>query len=326
MYDFDKAVERLNADVAAAFDLFGSRASSISFLEEQLGDGATASARTPFVADYSLGRWWHRAAHLLARLQNSSPNSVFTCVETAFDDPDARVRGIAWCLLAEQSARKDANAETEGTIERAFFKRISGLEGEFERRRHAGYFVALFSASVAGARAREVHREMETDYIERHAGVDAPAIQSGLEAAIHYLNHPDSDRRLAALRAIVRLRGDDVHVSARLIDMLHRDPDRDVRRCAIVAYTDMMKGTCDQEGLRRLAEIVLNDDEALRMRFIAYDALFRVVGADSKKRPLRIATREALDALRDSSLSCDWPVDVDWNFVHRCLRGFEPHA
>jgi hypothetical protein len=176
------------------------------------------------------------------------------------------------------------------------------------------------------ARLAEVQfkrRAIERDYIERNAGEDAHLMLTGpLPEA--FLSHPLRGRRLAALMAIRRasVAGDSL---PRLVpEMMQRDPDTEVRRCAVETYRECYSRSNSPEALKRLAGIVLDESQEKIVRSSAYEAMLDAAKSSYSTSLERPASRGAPNTVRrrpKAAAGPDWTNGVDWNFVHQCRNG-----
>jgi HEAT repeat protein len=116
-----------------------------------------------------------------------------------------------------------------------------------------------------------------------------------------FLTHANPDFRRLALQSLVF----DYHLqrhweTAR--QMLHRDPDVDVRMMAAAALGRLRRSTQDRVTLRILANLVRDEDEDTFVRQDAYDAMLSVLQPDSWPRFGMLRT-------------IDLDTNVDWDMV-----------
>lgn len=314
----DSVTERMLADVQVAFHLFGAAATSPLLLAEALR-GHTDACDT-WAADEE---WANRAARLIAEARHGDSSAIARCADRAFDDTDARLRGVAWCVLAHM-LDDGARGESARAILHDVLKRFAAKADPRSRDfypHYFSYFSEMLSAEFACGSGLQELMAMEQAYIEAHAGADAAAMQSSLSAALAFLAHPDSACRLAALRATVRAGRHDPDAAGAVRAVMLGDLDADVRVAAIVAYTDLHQGSSDEECLRVLAELVLDDQPPLIERYAAYCGLFcvctdRLGDSPSGKHDAREFAR-----LREGAPGAGWPIKIDWGFVRECARG-----
>lgn len=310
---FERTIDRMNGDVELAFELCGRAACKASTLMVYFSDVSVGGS-------VELNGWFVRAA-ALANVANSGVREhLAAVVDAAFDDPDAQVRGVAWCLLADARGLEETRGTVDSCLLNEFAKRNpTGGEGSVRSIKARGLLVAL-QAIVAVARSREFCRGLDDSYIAIHGASDAQLIQASWASALEFLAHADSGRRLASLRTIARARNSAAAASGRVRQVIESDPDLNVRLAAIVTYGDLQHGTSAPESLRVLARVVLDSAQPMRHRFAAYDGLFKLCGVGLKNRPIDRAAPRSVDKLRDSALPSEWPAEIDWEFVRRCAQ------
>lgn len=317
--DMNSACAQMTADIEAAFDVIGTAASEPSLLIDQLAsDTYTDKGRGGCGVGAS---WSARAVQLIRSVTDRDQDALEHCAARAFDDPDARVRGLAWCLLAEIEDLPGLGESVEGAIVRGYMKRVVAPADRILRQDEAHGFAIMIGAITGGGWARQFAIEAEREYIGRNGGSDAWLIESSPASAIAFLTHADIGRRLAAIRVVARAGRSDRQACDAVYARITSDREADVRLAAIVAYGDMCRDTRDEQGLRRLAQLVLDVSLPVYHRFAAYCALVKVDGRSPKDGwPLLCADSEKLGRLRDGVCD-DWPVWPDWDFVQRCVTG-----
>jgi hypothetical protein len=191
-----------------------------------------------------------------------------------------------------------------------------------ERVGAAACFAEIVGGAVLCATTSQLEKVIEHEYIDAHAGADAWLIESSPSAALAFLEHPDPERRLAAIQVVARAGKDDATACDTIYQKVVGDPDSEVRVAALITYERLFLHTRDLQWLRRIAAIVLDDERPMFERFTAYCGLHAVWG-DSfcDKLPQRRIDDEKLARLRESTFDAEWPVEVDWDFVRRCADG-----
>ncbi|HQU43048.1 MAG TPA: hypothetical protein PK867_09555 [Pirellulales bacterium] len=109
----------------------------------------TVTAPTPSI------RWAARAAELIGSMRASCQSPSSECIKYAFDDPDARVRGIAWCLLGEFADDEAGERAVIGAIRDDYVRRVRMREGD-----DAPAFVLCLHAHFLTLSADEVLQQL----------------------------------------------------------------------------------------------------------------------------------------------------------------------
>lgn len=320
MYDdvVNAAVARMDADIEVIFELFGADAEDPASLLARLPREACAERAGGRLTTWGVGMGWTaRAARLLRDATAASERTLRQCAQQGFDDPDARVRGVAWCALAKLQDNEATEDTVKTIIAEEFKRRVTGAADAAENDGDALAFALMVGAQVTIVSGRHLIKAIEREYIESHSGGDADLISASPSAALGFLDHPESGRRLAALTVASHADVRDEAVSYAVRRLMTSDPDPEVRSVAIEAYATIFQGSSDPECLRRLAEIVLDEGQRRRNRFAAYAGLF-VVSDRLGEFPLRCTDAEKLARLRDRLDDADWPIPMQWEFVKQC--------
>lgn len=147
------------------------------------------------------------------------------------------------------------------------------------------------------------------DYAERrcrkHAGPYFDQLLNDYSVAIDFLRHPDPRARLGSLAMLFHYWGtsEDIRNTARQMALL--DDDELVRGMALIHLAASSEHG-DRTALRWLAEIVMNEEQPVQCRWLAYCWLFVLADIDSDSSP--------------SPMDCQFPDAVDWSFVRSFLE------
>lgn len=317
--DMTSVVERMTADVEAAFDLFGPDAAEPSLLAEQLGTSVGPAGA--LVDEGNCREWAARARRLIDALGDGGEEAIRHCADCAFDDPDSRMRGLAWSILAEIEDRPGMKEAVSAAVVDAYTRCVAQPSNPMEREGEAAGFVSLIGASVLGEAVRQNNKQMEREFIATHGGADAWLIESSPSAALTFFNHPDAGRRLAAIHVAARAGKSDLTACEAIAEKMIGDPEPQVRLTAIVTYGEIFEESRDPQCLRRLAALVSDEELSMYHRFAAYCALVQVWRAPlDMTSPLLRADDEKMERLREGAFDAGWPVEVDWALVERCAK------
>lgn len=215
---------------------------------------------------------------------------VADVLRAAFEDPCPTVRGGAIQALP---LLKEHIVDPEGVLSRLL--------------------LALFewpSKQVRNERSRALYRDLERGRREWSkkwqalAGARLGDILKSRDSAASYLRDHDSSLRQAALFALKHYWRPDKDFERLCEELLCNDPDVAVRAAALSCLSGCLRQTDDARVGRLVADLVVDPNQAIRLRRAAYVALFQIRGmppqklAEAASRELRI------------------PDDVDWEFVN----------
>lgn len=317
---FAAALDRMTSDLQTAHDLFGAAVFAPSAVMAHLFACArpVCDADAP-ESDVNGGSWSARALALLNNMSAAGDSAARTCIAAAIDDPDPRIRGVALCMLSSLGNGEDERVDA--TIAEEFASRRPLTADRPPWDLQATSMPTVMRGIFAALRAKETVCRLNKEIIEAHAGPDASAIQLGWAHALPFLQHAESGRRLAALRAVAHAGKDAAEASIAIASLAAHDADSQVRVAAILAYVAIFRGAKDRNALRFLAEFVLDDSQGMLLRFAAYNGLFGVLGSPRAEHPLSRARPDTLERLRNSVPPLGWPVEVNWKLVHACAYG-----
>lgn len=317
---FAAAVHRMKGDLKTAYELLGDATFAASTITARLSAGGPVVLGLGAPDSNVRGDAWSvRALDLISLMTKAGDSGARKCAAVAIDDPDARVRGIAWCLLSTYGCGQDSRIDTSVANEFASRRPRTAEPATWDLQARA--MPAMMRGFFGALRMDDVLGQLNKEYIDAHGGPDASTIRRSWRDAVCFFEHYDSGRRLAALRTVAEAGKEAAEASSDIAHLAANDVDSQVRVAAVLSYVAIFRRTRDANALRFLAGLVLDDSQVMLLRFAAYDGLFSVVGALPKERPLRRASPDKLYRLRNSVPPLEWPVDVDWKLVHACASG-----
>jgi hypothetical protein len=231
----------------------------------------------------------------------SLPQEPAELFAVAFDDNDARVRGVAWCMIGR--------AVLEGRSLHEQARRT--LADRFGIPINHGCMEALPEmwlqdiAMEVEARTRDrPYKLFRAQLLRARGGDDLDAIK---ESPSSFLQHPLPERRAAALEVLWDR--PDRLLATKIKEMATSDPAEMVRIAAVVALRPIFARSEDRAIVSFLAAIAANDSEPREVREAAYLGLYVIRIVDSDQWPL-------IRMLPDDFV---FPDHANWQFVEACL-------
>lgn len=254
-----------------------------STLDNDLHEGPRTRAEEAPTAIVRGADGAERIESLIRIRQSSSAGdaSISVCLDLAFSDPDAQVRGTAWIALNDISEFGNRMGVIRA-LARALASRFTLDNGPDpdEAESIAQRWLQLIGLVNRAAKVGLRH-------FAAYAGSDQALLESDPRAAERFLDHPNPARRCAALFLLARNRHLDETAIARILAIVASDPVPMVRNQAIRAASRMAAGEFSHRIKRTLAEIVLNESEREHLRASAYLRCYALM-----KNPTRTGPRE----------------------------------
>jgi hypothetical protein len=144
-------------------------------------------------------------------------------------------------------------------------------------------------------------------HLEGLVGMSIEDFLQSRTAAFGYLNHSEAKHRIAALSILATYTDTDDQFAAICEQMMAADPDNEVREVALIAYCKCYISSKNLIAGRLLANILLDESKAAKLRSAAYFGLLRVAGVPVEHWPDLVSFR--------------LPEDVDWSLVNPYLMG-----
>jgi hypothetical protein len=307
---FEFLMTRVMADIRAAL----SRCRDAAVSDEDDGSRARHAGAGAMVRldDESPDR---RVEALLWMGTGGSSDASWTerCFNIAFDDPDSVVRGVAWSLIAQlwhDKIQADAlrRLARESLVGRFRIAPVSITETVVEM--WLDGVRDLRGRAVAGQR----RAHFDDDLIKKMAGSDLRAIEQSSDPIGEFFQHPDPNRRIAAVMIGWRKTAEKRQLGDVLERLLVSDPDPGVRITAVRYLTQVHRKTRDDRLGTLLAAIVRDESCHQQLRDTAYQALFEIYDIPVSDWPVT----------KWSQGGFSFPNDVDWEFVNRCAEGRQP--
>lgn len=231
-----------------------------------------------------------RIAGLLLVTNYWDPKELFTraCLEMAFRDSDARVRGAALEALAN------------------LYSFLDDETGDLRL-----LLNAVFSLPFSQMKMQAKHRVVESsrlwtsleNVVRNLAGPHFEEMNQDMQAAMRYARQGCHDLRQAALITLLHHWNAPRAAVRECEAIAQEDPSTDVRCLAVTIVGTAYADSDDAHVGRFLRQHVVNEENDIKMRWAAYSQLFVVRGMPLHVHPGNVpATR-------------DFHQQVDWSFV-----------
>ncbi len=233
-----------------------------------------------------------------------SIEAVFT---EALDHVKAATRGQAWGQIFQMTKSAELRDNVTRVAQRMIVERFqivpsSVLEQVVEIWLNG--IGQLISELVDRTRWETHHRQ----HLVRLAGSDLSAMESSTEGAMRFLDHPDPDRRIAAITIVEKSGKNRKTLIPLLVEKVVADPDLGVKVTALRVYINYNQKVRDAEVSQFLASIVRDVSAPIPLRDSAYGGLYKTNDRPALESPI----------VRFAQGRFTFPQDVDWDFVAKC--------
>jgi hypothetical protein len=143
--------------------------------------------------------------------------------------------------------------------------------------------------------------------LEAHSGPIVRELAQSKEATYGKLTDHDARNRFAALSLLHLIWGITQEIVDTCEDLASCDPGAKVRGAAVLCLSKYYRNTNNVRIKKLLASITIDAKEAADVREVAYSGLFSLAEPDPLEWP-------------NLGLGFNFPTDVDWAFVNRCLN------
>jgi hypothetical protein len=223
-----------------------------------------------------------------------SPGSVATIEELAFDDSDARVRGLALLMLARCSPISELSHKVLQAVA-SRHRELTALEP----------MKPIPPASTAELAKKTGLSPHLRELFSRSLGEKLNSMLRDLQYSIAALDDANPKMRVAALMLIHENWRSAKLIAERCREMLMHDADAEVRGTAATVLGAAFTKTDDVAIGSLLARIVSDESQPKSVRQCAYGSLFRLRG-------IRGSTWPGTSRLKERAR---FPENVDWAFV-----------
>ena len=237
----------------------------------------------------------------IAALLPQEPGELFA---VAFDDGDARVRGVAWCMIGRAVLEKGSESFHEQTRRMISERFHIPINHECMETLPQIWLDSIAMEVEARIRDRP-YKQFREQLLRARGGDDLDAIK---ESPSLFLEHPLPERRAAALEVLWDR--PDRLLATKIKEMATSDPAEMVRIAAVVALRPIFARSEDRAIVRFLAAIAADDSEPREVREAAYLGLYVIRRVDSDQWPL----------IRMLPGDFVFPDHADWQFVQACLN------
>jgi hypothetical protein len=236
----------------------------------------------------------------------SLPQELSELFAVAFDGGDARVRGVAWCIIGRAvlaGGSKPLHEQVRRTLAERF-----GIPTNHQCMETLPEMWLQAIAMELEARIQDqdqVYKQFRAQLLRAKCGDDLDAIK---DSPAEFLSHPLPERREAALEVLWEK--PDKSLATKIKEMVTSDPADVVRIAAIMALRPIFKRSEDRAIVRFLADIAVDASESCEVREVAYMSLYRIKVVDSDQWPdVRMLPGEFV-----------FPDHANWQFVESCLQ------
>lgn len=235
----------------------------------------------------------------MAALLPQEPGELFA---VAFDGDDARVRGVAWCMIGRAVLQR-GSASLYEQARRTLAERF-GIPVDHECMEVVPRMWLEAIAMEVEARTHDQgYQQFRARLLRAGGGDDLDAIK---EAPAEFLSHPLPERRATALQVLWDR--PDKSLAARVKEMATSDPAERVRTAAVMALRKTFARSEDLATVRFLAAIASDDSEPRVVREVAYMGLYEIRIVDTDQWPV-------VRVLPDDFV---FPDHANWQFVESC--------
>jgi hypothetical protein len=238
------------------------------------------------------------AASLVADYWHSDERFAPWCLNLAFNDPEAEIRGAALNALLY---KLHSYVEDKSGTFRRFVTFLRSLDPSLsDPAIHEVYQHAVEAVQWADEQALLKRQQLAGEHLDE--------MMRSRAAAMAYLDSPASNLRSAALLTLHdHWKEQPFDLRGLCMRMLMHDLDIDVRIHAEDVLNCVCIKTDDREVGRLLANIVSDGSEPIKLRKAAYVSLFSVRGLPVSR------------ILEAAEMDFQHPSDVDWGFVETFL-------